>query len=146
MNKLGHNHGENNKNSRLHRIWAGIIQRCNNPNSPRYSDYGGRGITVCEEWLDYLTFKKWAVTNGYSDELSIDRKDTNEGYNPDNCKWSNRYEQQNNMRSNVFIEFNGETMTLAQWARRLNLKYGTLVSRRYRGWSIERMLTTPTGE
>lgn len=143
MNKIGHNHGENNRNSRLHRIWAGIIQRCHNPKNQRYTDYGGRGITVCIEWRDYLVFRKWAKDNGYSDELSLDRVDINGNYCPTNCRWATRYEQQNNMRSNTFVSFNGRTLTLAQWSRELNIPYGTLVSRWSRGWSIERMLTTP---
>lgn len=137
-------HGENNKNSRLHSIWCGMLGRCRNTNNNRFSDYGGRGITVCEDWLDYSTFKEWVVNNGYSDTLTLDRINVNGNYEPNNCKWSTNIEQQNNMRSNVLIEYCGETLTLAQWSRRLNIRYGTLVNRRARGWSVERMLTTPT--
>lgn len=142
-------HGENNRNSRLHSIWNGMLGRCRNSNDPRYEDYGGRGISVYPDWENYLSFKDWALTHGYSDDLTLDRIDVNGNYYPENCRWATRYEQQNNMRSNTFITFNGKTLTLAQWSREIGVKYTTLVTRWRRGWSVERMLTTPsqkTGE
>ena len=78
-----HNHS----NTRLHRIWVAMRQRCNNPNNFSYSYYGDNGITVCEEWNDYLTFEKWAFDNGYQDNLTIDRINSSKGYNPSNCRW-----------------------------------------------------------
>lgn len=136
-------HGESNKTSRLHSIWNGMLTRCRNPNDPRYKDYGGRGISVIAEWTDYVTFRDWALSHGYSKDLTLDRIDVNGNYCPENCRWATRYEQQNNMRSNTFITFNGKTLTLAQWSREIGVRYGTLVTRWSRGWSVERMLTTP---
>ena len=141
-------HGESpdtDKNaSRLYGIWLGMKTRCNNHKVDSYRLYGGRGIKVCEEWNDYLTFKKWALDNGYSDELSIDRIDNDGDYCPQNCKWSTLIEQANNRRANHYLTFNGETKTMAQWAKIMGIKYHTLKYRinKY-GWSAERALTTP---
>mgnify|MGYP003288865965 CR=1 FL=1 len=134
-------HGETNKNSRLHRIWSNMNSRCKNPKNNRFHDYGGRGITVCDEWHDYLTFKQWAMANGYEDHLTIDRIDNDKGYSPNNCRWVNRFVQQNNMRTNTTIEYRGEKHTLAEWSRIFDIPYHTLVTRYTRGWTVERLLT-----
>lgn len=134
-------HGETNQNSRLHRIWGCVISRCENPNHNRFPDYGGRGITVCGEWHDYLTFKRWAISNGYAEGLTIDRVENDKEYSPNNCRWVDRITQQNNMRTNVVIVYNGESHTLAEWSRIFNIRYGTLVTRYNRGWTVERLFT-----
>lgn len=109
--------------------------RCYNPNNPEYHLYGGRGITICDEWLnDCSKFYKWAYENGYDENakkfsLSIDRIDVNKGYSPDNCRWADAYTQANNTRKNVYYELNGEKHTLAEFARMFNIKYSTLYSR-----------------
>ena len=132
-------HGDTTRISRLYRIWANMKARCGNPNNDRFHDYGARGITVCDEWDDYLTFKRWAMSNGYEDHLTIDRVDNDKGYSPDNCRWVNRYTQQNNMRSNTIIHYGGESHTLAEWSRIFDIPYHTLVTRHTRGWTTARL-------
>lgn len=136
---------------RVHNIWYLMKFRCEDSSSPAYQNYGGRGITVCPEWSDgidgYFRFKEWALSNGYTDELSLDRIDNDKGYSPDNCRWVGTITQANNKRSNVFYEFNGTSKTLAQWARDFNINYKT-VHRRVvgLGWELERALMTPVGK
>jgi hypothetical protein len=93
-------------------------QRCYYRKAKYFKNYGGRGIQVCDEWRDdFVAFSKWALLNGYTDELSIDRIDNNSHYSATNCKWSTNIEQQNNKRDNVRIEFRGKTKTASQWSK-----------------------------
>ncbi len=101
----------------LHHIWTGMRRRCNNSNDKSYPDYGGRGIKVCSEWdADYLSFKDWALKNGYIKGLSIDRLDNSKGYSPDNCRWASDLMQANNKSNNNFITVNGVTHTASEWS------------------------------
>lgn len=86
------------KPSRLYNIWLSMRQRCNNPKNPKFACYGGRGVVICDEWDDFITFKSWALTHGYNDDLTIDRIDNNKGYCPDNCRWVTWDVQRRNKR------------------------------------------------
>lgn len=116
------------KASRLYSIWRGMLWRCNPKNKDERS-YAARGISVCDEWLNYTAFKAWAVENGYADNLSIDRIDYNGDYVPENCRWVTPEGQANNKSNNHLITYNGKTMTLAEWAMVLGINYSTLRSR-----------------
>ena len=108
------------------------------------NDYFDRGITVCEEWKDnFLAFAIWAIENGYADDLTIDRIDNNKGYSPSNCRWASLREQANNRRNNTILTYNGESHTIAEWSRKLNMSRDTISLRIRKGWSAEEALTTP---
>lgn len=101
---------------RLYNIWSNMKCRCNNPNDKGYVNYGGRGIKICSEWEnDYVAFRTWALANGYSSDLTIDRIDNNKGYSPDNCRWVTMKVQSNNTRVNRKVTYRGETHTLSEW-------------------------------
>lgn len=111
----------------LYSTWNGMKQRCLDPNSSHYHRYGGRGVTICEEWLnDYSKFYEWAMANGASKELTLDRIDTDGNYEPSNCRWADVEMQMNNTSQNRFIEYNGEKLTVMQWSRRTGIEEGTI--------------------
>lgn len=128
--------------TRIDNIYKSMIDRCHNPNSHNYHKYGARGIAVCNEWkTDKTAFFKWALENGYSETLSIDRIDNSKGYSPENCRWCTYKEQNNNRRSNRFIEAFGQKKTLAQWSDFTGIKQGTIWARLKAGWNVEKALT-----
>lgn len=129
--------------TRLYKTWDCMKSRCNNPKATQYTDYGGRGISVCKEWNQFENFRDWALSNGYCDGLTIDRIDVNGNYEPNNCKWATRKEQSNNMRTNRVYTLNGETKTLKQWCDLYSLKYHTILCRVLKGWPIEKALWHP---
>lgn len=130
--------------SRLHRIWDSMKSRCYNENVPHYHRYGARGIIICEEWRNnFKAFYDWAMSHGYTDELTIDRIDNDGNYCPENCRWVTLHEQNRNRRTNRMITFDGKTQCMSDWAKELGIKPITLLGRFSRGWSVERALTTP---
>lgn len=143
--------------TRLNRIFNGLKVRCYNPKNKDYPLYGGRGIKLCDEWNDretakneprrctkgFISFKKWALENGYSDELTLDRIDTDGDYEPSNCRWVSMQTQNNNRRNNHYITYQNKTQSLAEWCRELNLNYYKIRGRiNNYNWSPERAFTT----
>ena len=108
-------------NTRLFNIWKGMKARCYNEKDHSYVNYGGRGIKICDDWIDeengFINFYNWAIKNGYKDNLSIDRIDVNGNYEPNNCRWTTTLEQQNNLRKNFNIEINGIIKSVSEWSR-----------------------------
>ncbi|WP_394898653.1 hypothetical protein [Enterococcus gallinarum] len=132
------------RKERLYTIWVGMKQRCRDSNSKDYPKYGGRGIKVCKEWKDdYLSFRNWSLANNYSDNKSIDRINVDGDYEPSNCRWETELAQQNNKTNNHIIFYDNQKKTAAEWARELGLSLITFNTRLSRGWSIEKIMTTP---
>lgn len=127
------NHSHKESKTHLHHLWIRMKQRCTNPKTTRFEDYGGRGIRVCDEWLKYENFRDWAYRSGYKEGLSIERVNVNGNYEPFNCTWIPLLEQANNRRTTVWVEYNGKKQNLKQWSDELNINYGTLNSRYQRG-------------
>ena len=138
-----HNKKHGKSGTRLYRIWKGMRNRCYNPNVRAYKDYGGRGIQVCEEWQHYAAFQEWALSNGYEDNLTIERIDCNGMYERENCKWVALSDQGKNTRKNRYIEHDGKVMTLAEWSRELGGGPNLVTTRLQRGWSEEDAVSTP---
>lgn len=143
--------GENQKKhgmsrSRVYKIYNGMLNRCYNKNNYTFEHYGGRGITVCDEWMGEYGFKnfyEWSLENGYEPTLTIDRIDVNGNYEPNNCRWADAKTQANNKRNNINITYNGKSQTLAQWSKELEINFYTLYARiEKRNWNIERAFTT----
>lgn len=132
-------------NTRLHRIWSNMKQRCYNKNNDRYNSYGGRGIKVCDEWMhDFMSFYNWSMVHGYKNNLTIDRIDVNKNYEPNNCRWLTNKKQQFNKRGNHLITYKGTTQTITEWSTQLGIKKGTLLARidKYK-WPIEKAFIAP---
>ena len=147
-NKYGETHGYSNE--KLYAKFTGMKQRCYNPNSVAYDRYGGRGIYICDEWMimdknntGYLNFRKWAYENGYTEELNpeINRIDNDGPYSPDNCEFTDRSGQMNNVSNNRPINWNGETHNICQWGNIQDIKYNTIIGRLNNGWDLDRALT-----
>ena len=129
--------------TRIYRIWRGMKTRCENSNDYHYKFYGERGIRVCAEWQEFEPFYDWAIANGYTDDLTLDRIENNGNYEPSNCRWVTQKEQSNNTRKNRVITHNGISHTLYEWANSVNMQPGTFAYRINSGWSMERALKTP---
>lgn len=128
----------------IYRKWSMIKTRCNNPKRDHYQWYGGKGIKVCKEWQVFENFYAWALANGYSDELTIERIDIAKDYEPSNCKWIPLKEQAYNKSNTRWLTFNGQKKSLKEWSDELGWKPWVLSTRlnKYH-WSVEKALTTP---
>ncbi len=127
--------------SRLYHTWQNMINRCQNKSNKEWRKYLGRGITVCDEWKsDFTKFRDWALSNGYADNLSIDRIDNDKGYFPENCRWADRKTQDANKSNNVNITINGVVKTVSEWSALTGLS-SVVITHRYRsGWDENDLL------
>ena len=134
------------KRNPLYTVWWNMNRRCTDPCMNGYERYGGRGITVCAEWRDsFEAFRDWAIANGYSKGLTIDRIDTDGNYEPSNCRWATGKEQANNRRSNRICTYNGFTGSLSEVCEKFGLDYGLVNNRIQKGWSVAEALSTQKG-
>ena len=117
-----------------------MMDRCYRETARNYPFYGGRGITVCQEWHDIEKFEKWAIASGFEAGLTLDRINPNGDYSPQNCRWASKRQQANNRRNTVYLEYNGEKRTVSEWADLLGINRSTLNNRVHRGWSAEKAL------
>lgn len=125
---------------RLFQCWSDMKQRCSNEKTSNYKDYGGRGITVCQRWLD--SFDTFCLDMGEKPpNTSLDRIDVHGNYEPSNCRWATQLEQQNNRRSNRLITLDGTTLTARQWSKKLGLSEATISYRALQGYPPEMMLS-----
>lgn len=135
-------HGKS--NHRLFHIWTSMLQRCYNSKNPAYTNYGGRGINICNEWRsDFSLFFNWAMQNGYSDDLSIDRIDVNGDYCPDNCRFVTSKEQSRNTRKTIMVTYKDEIRPFTEWCEILGLPEVSVRYRLSHGWSVEKAFETP---
>ena len=137
-------HGQ--KKTPLYRVWCAMKERCNNPHNKRYERYGGRGITVCDEWAEsFESFRTWANANGYEKGLTIDRIDNEKGYGPDNCRWATRAQQNRNYSRNHFLTYNGVTMCVTDWGMYLGINPTTILYRLKSGKTVSEALNNIDG-
>lgn len=133
------------KNHPLYKKWCSMRERCNNPHNGSYHRYGGKGITVCEEWNDFEAFYEWSIENGWEKGLTIDRIDNAKGYSPDNCRYVSHKEQNRNYSRNHLITYKGETLCLADWADRFGIKRATVLYRIKAGKPLDEVFSKVDG-
>jgi len=129
--------------TKLYKVWSSMKARCSNSKDKAYPNYGGRGIFVCEEWLQFEPFYKWAMANGYKTGLTIERKNNGGNYEPSNCMWIPKGDQSNNTRRCRMIFYQGEKHTIKDWALILGVPYARLQSRLKYGWDIDKAIQEP---
>lgn len=134
--------------TRLYKIWCNMKNRCYNQNVKAYNDYGGRGIKVCDDWLNkengFINFYNWAINNGYKDDLTIDRINNDGNYEPSNCRWATILEQSHNKRNSIKLTYNNETKHISELAKEYGLTRDCLWERLYvLNWNLEKALLTP---
>ena len=120
-------------NKSWYNSYRAMMSRCYREKDASYKNYGGRGIQVCEEWHNIENFEKWVAENPHSKGMTLDRIDTNGNYEPCNCRWASMKTQDNNRRNTIYIEFNGETHTITEWAELTGINRSTLNNRYCRG-------------
>ena len=126
---------------KLQKVFRSMRYRCYNEDNRVYKYYGGKGVTICDEWLQsFDNFYNWALLNGYKEGLSIDRIDVNGSYSPKNCRWATMEEQSRNRTNTVLVEYNGKKMTLREWSEELNISLSTISKRRFRGWTDKEII------
>lgn len=124
----------NKTKTKLYKVWINMKSRCKNTNVPNYSSYGGRGIMICDEWLnDFNNFYNWAMNNGYKEGLSIDRVDVDGDYKPSNCRWADISTQNNNKRKTLWVNYKGKEISLKEYSFLVNIPYSTLKYRYHNG-------------
>lgn len=132
---------------KLYSIRKEMISRTTNPKNKRYEKYGGRGIKVCDEWLDkesgLINFYNWSMKNGYKEGLSIDRINNDGDYKPSNCRWTTNDTQANNKTTSKYVTYNGKTQTIKEWSDELGYSRSLIADRLRLGWDVEKTLTTP---
>lgn len=155
--RFKHGCAKRNSSTRLYRVWQNMRTRCNNSHSKEYKYYGQRGISVCEEWNNFSIFQEWAYNNGYKKnakrgECTLDRIDVNGNYEPSNCRWVDMKSQCQNRRmwgtdthnhKMIIWEYNGEKHTVKEWSEITGIDNKILRTRKHKGWSMKRILTTP---
>ncbi len=140
-------HGKSNIDYPLYKTWCNIKARCYTSSSTQFKDYGGRGIKVCDKWReDFKIFESWALSNGYQEDLTIERINFNGNYEPCNCRWISIKEQQKNKRDNIIITAWNETKILSDWImdNRCKTRQQTISLRIKRGWFPEKAISTET--
>lgn len=134
-------------NTKQYSTWCNMKTRCYNPNSDNYEYYGGKGIKICDEWLDknsgFINFYNWSINNGYNDNLEIDRIDSKGNYCPENCRWVDRTFQNNNKCNNIYLEYYGFRFLASEWSKLLGLNIKLIEQRKRNGWSDYETLSTP---
>lgn len=134
-----HGHARRGQRDRAYKTWQKMLRRCLTKTDAAFHRYGGKGITVCERWLQFENFL--ADMGQPPQRHSIDRIDGTKGYSPENCRWATSKEQAVNRCSTVFVEHNGERLCAKDWARKLNIRYSTLLRRINAGWPVDKALT-----
>lgn len=139
---MGYKHGL--RHTRIYGIWLQMKNRCYNTNTERFKDYGGRGISICEEWRnDFKSFYNWSMSNGYKEGLTIDRINNDGNYEPKNCRWVEIKIQNRNARSNHLITYKNETRCISEWVEITGISRSVITNRLKYGWDIERIFSIP---
>ena len=133
--------------TRLYHVWCSMRGRCYRESDTNYKYYGKLGITVCDEWKDFMSFYEWAISNGYQEGLTLDRINVNGNYEPSNCRWTTMTTQERNRSNNSLLTFNGESKCISEWAEITGIPRNVISARIHKcKWDVERALTTPVGD